>query len=153
MSRNIPRAIRHKHGTAPRRAIPHDVSTMVLRTGAILIWCGCLALIGVVAAQLSQNTGAGQGHGLWQAVALAAACAGAFVVGWRLWVLKRWAGIAAVVMAWLFSLGEPWRPALEPGAQVDVLAALGVSAMISVFVAIPLTVAWVFEHSRLKPGF
>src|SRR5947209_8481697 len=120
MSRNIPRQLRHKQPSATRRMITHDVSVMVLRTGAVLIWCGCLVLLAIIVTDLVQNARLPLGPRLLQLVALTAACVAAFVVGWRLWALRRWAGIATLIAAWVVSLGEPWRPSHYPGGIVDV---------------------------------
>src|SRR5690349_21497192 len=126
---------------------------MVLRTGAILLWCACLIMAGMIVTDIVQNGMSALAHRLWQPLGLAVGCVALFVLGWRLWALRRWAGIAALIVVWLFSLGEPWRPAHYPAGIIDVTAAIGASLMICVFVAAPLTWAWLKERSRLKPGF
>ena len=153
MSRNIPRHLRQKQGPALQRVITHDVSVMVLRTGAILIWCYCLTIIGIVGTDLIRNSHAAVSHLLWQPLGLAAASVAGLLLGWRLWELRRWAAVVTLVLAWAFSLGEPWRPAHYPGGIIDVTAAIGAGLLISALVAAPLTWAWVKERSRLNPGF
>jgi hypothetical protein len=153
MSRNIPRHLRHKYHPEAGRVISHDISVMVLRTGAVLIWCGCLVLIGIVASDLFRNSQLEPGQRILQPAGLSAVCAGALVASWRLWALRRWAAIVTVAASWVFSLGEPWRPVHYPTGIVDVSAALGASVMIGAIVAFPLTVPCVVERSRLKPGF
>lgn len=152
MSRHVPTSLRHKHREVRSNVITHGVSVMILRTGAILIWLGCVGLAAHSVFDLARISSLGAGAWLWSPVATLAGCAAAAVVGWRVWLLKRWACIAALIGAWVFCLGVPWLPSNYPGGIVDPSAAIAASVMLILAVAGPFTIAWWLERMKSGPG-
>lgn len=151
MSRNIPVYMRHKRRATPDQEVSRNVSLVGLRLAAIFYGIGCLisAVLGVRGLIEGPHTL----PGVWAPAAYMAVSIGALVVGRRLWELKRWACIAAVVGAWLICLGYPWRPDLYRDAVVDVGSAIAASVMACVIIAVPLTIACIVDRSKLRPGF
>jgi hypothetical protein len=151
MSRNIPVNLRHKHHSTARQTISRDVAITILRTGAILCWTAALGLLGVVALGVIRSRSA-PGMPGWEPPVYGALCVAATVIGCRLWALRRWACIAAVVGAWLFCLLEPWRPSHWPGGQVEPVGAIASCLMAAAMLAVPMTIAWVMGRSKLRSG-
>ena len=60
---------------------------MVLRTGAILLWCACLIMAGMIVTDIVQNGVSALAHRLWQPVGLALGFRRFSVLGCRLWAL------------------------------------------------------------------
>jgi hypothetical protein len=150
LSRYLPVNLRHKHRPAPGQATPKNLSVMAFKIAATLCLVGGLALLAIAVINVSQSPRTG--NWLLGPAGLSALGIGGLVVGSRLWVLKRWACVAAVVTVWLLSLIDPWRPENYYNGQIDVLAAIAASLAACVIFAVPLTLAWYVGRSRLHPG-
>ena len=153
MSRYRPVSLRHKSPAARSQATAQTLATLGLRIAAIICWIGSASLCVSAVRNVIENTGAGAGLAHWEPAALLAGAVAALVVGWRVWVFKRWACIAAVVADALLCLLDPWRPAHYPGAVVDIGQALATSLVACVLFVAPLAAAVVVERTKLRPGF
>jgi len=155
MSRYKPVSLRHKSHAEHSKYMDmaQTLATLGLRIAALACWTGSVSLCVSVARNLIDNSRSGAGLAHWEPAALAAGALVALVLGCRVWALKRWACIAAVVAAGLLCFIAPWRSPDNLGTAVDAGQAIATSLVACLLFVVPLIAAVVIERDKLKPGF
>ena len=153
MSRYKPVSLRHKSPAARSQATAQTLAALGLRIAAFVCWIGCLILCVAAVRNLIDNSHEGLGLAHWEPAALFLGAVASLIIGWRVWLLKRWACYAAVVALALLCLLDPWRPAHYRDAIVDIGQAIAASLVALVLFVAPLVYAIHVERAKLRAGF
>jgi len=123
-----------------------------LRIAAIVCWLSALTLCILAGRNVIENSH-GPGAARWEPIAFVLVAVAVAVIGWRVWALKLWACLAAVIVLALFCLIDPWQPSQYANAVVEVPWALATSIVSLVLFAVPLAAATYVERKDLQSGF